>query len=170
MRKWESSNLKNGWDRGDSVPGAFKLDHLQSFKSLLFWKFSNFFTFILGGQFLLPQRTNNCKRGIFKPRKWVRQYLPRALKLDHLQLIELLLLWYFPQLMQFYAMEQSIVLPPRGPGNNGKREFFGVPSKGIQTGPKREPSSVSVVVARFRPCSLASPLFFFMGMGEGKWG
>ena len=29
------------------------------FKPLLFWKFSNFFTFILGGQFLLPQRANN---------------------------------------------------------------------------------------------------------------
>ena len=47
-----------------SVPGAFKLDHLQPFRPILFWNFSNFFTFILGNQFLLPQRANNGKRGI----------------------------------------------------------------------------------------------------------
>ena len=44
------------------MPGAFKLDHLHPIKPLLFWKFFNFFTFILGGQFLLPQRANNGKR------------------------------------------------------------------------------------------------------------
>ena len=33
------------------MPGAFKL--------LLFRKISNFFNFMLGGQFLLPQRANN---------------------------------------------------------------------------------------------------------------
>ena len=49
------------WDKGVSVPGAFKLDHLQPFKPILFWNFSNFFTFILGSQFLLPQRANNGK-------------------------------------------------------------------------------------------------------------
>ena len=46
------------------MPGAFKLDHLQPFKPLLFWKISNSFTFILGSQFLLPQRANNGKREI----------------------------------------------------------------------------------------------------------
>ena len=38
------------------MPGAFKLDHLQAFEPILFQKILNFFTFILGGQFLLPQR------------------------------------------------------------------------------------------------------------------
>ena len=38
------------------VPGAFKLDHVQPIKLLILRKFSIFFTFILGGQFLLPQR------------------------------------------------------------------------------------------------------------------
>ena len=52
--KGNSSNFKIGWDRGLSVPGAFKLDHLQPIEPLLFPDFSNFFTFILGGQFLLP--------------------------------------------------------------------------------------------------------------------
>ena len=46
------------------MPLAFKLDHLQSFKPILFQKFSNFSTFILGGQFLLPQRADNGKREI----------------------------------------------------------------------------------------------------------
>ena len=40
------------------MPGAFKLDHLQPFKPILFWEIFNFFTFILGSQFLLPQRAN----------------------------------------------------------------------------------------------------------------
>ena len=34
------------------------LDHLQPIKPILFLNFSNFFTFILGSQFLLPQRAN----------------------------------------------------------------------------------------------------------------
>ena len=51
-----------GWHWGVWVPGVFKLGHLQQVEPLLFWNFSNFFTFILGGQFLLPQRANNGKR------------------------------------------------------------------------------------------------------------
>ena len=49
------------------MPGIFKLDHLHPFKPLLFWKFSIIFTFILGGQFLLPQRSNNGKREFIHP-------------------------------------------------------------------------------------------------------
>ena len=37
-------------------PGKFKLEYLQSFEPILFWKFSICFTFILGAHFLLPQR------------------------------------------------------------------------------------------------------------------
>ena len=40
------------------MPGVFKLAHLHSFNPLLISKYFNFFTFILGGQFLLPQRAN----------------------------------------------------------------------------------------------------------------
>ena len=43
------------------VPLEFILDHLQPYEPILFWKFINFSTFILGGQFLLPQRANNWK-------------------------------------------------------------------------------------------------------------
>ena len=55
------------------MPGAFKLEHLHSFKPFLFGKFFNFFTFILESQFLLPQRANNDKREIFQPKKWMTQ-------------------------------------------------------------------------------------------------
>ena len=44
--------------------GAFKLGHMQFFEPILSWKFFHFFTFILEGQFLLPQRANNWKRGV----------------------------------------------------------------------------------------------------------
>ena len=61
MRKGNSHNSRNGLDRGVCVPGAFKLDHLHPVEPILFSKFYNFFTFILGGQFLLPQRDEGCK-------------------------------------------------------------------------------------------------------------
>ena len=62
LGKGQFLNSKTGWDRGFPVPGAFKLDHLQPIKPLLFPNFYIFSTFILGGQFLLPQRANNEKR------------------------------------------------------------------------------------------------------------
>ena len=55
-----------------SVPGAFKLDHMQPFKPILFRTFSNFFTFILGSQFLLPQRANNGKGKFSQLPIWMR--------------------------------------------------------------------------------------------------
>ena len=57
MGKGDSSNFKIEWDKGFSLPGEFKLDHLQPIKPLLFPNFYISFTFILGGQFLLPQRS-----------------------------------------------------------------------------------------------------------------
>ena len=41
---------------------AFQLDHLQPFEPIWLSRFSNFFTFILGSQFLLPQKANYEKR------------------------------------------------------------------------------------------------------------
>ena len=73
MGKGNSPYYKTGWDRGVSVPGAFKLDHLQPNEPLLLWKIFNFFTFILGGQFLLPQRANYGKREFFQLQNWMRQ-------------------------------------------------------------------------------------------------
>ena len=49
-----------------SVLGGFKLDHLQPFELTLSQKIFNFFTFILGGPFLLPQRANYGKGGFIQ--------------------------------------------------------------------------------------------------------
>ena len=49
------------------------------FQPLLFWKFSNLFIFILGGQFLLPQSANNGKREFYQTQKWMRQRVSSAL-------------------------------------------------------------------------------------------
>ena len=53
------SNAENGkieCDRGVSVPGAYILDHLQPVDPILFHKFSNFFTFMLGAILITPER------------------------------------------------------------------------------------------------------------------
>ena len=71
--KGGESNSKTEWNRGVWVSGAFKLNHLQPFKPILFRKLSICFTFILGGQFLLPQRANSEKREIFQFQNWMRQ-------------------------------------------------------------------------------------------------
>merc|ERR1711950_38121 len=87
LRKGNSSNSRNGLDRGVSVPWAFTLGHLQPAKPILFSKFYNFFTFILGGQFLLPQglimgkgNSPNSRNGLDRGVS-----VPGAFKLDHLQ-------------------------------------------------------------------------------------
>ena len=54
------------------MPGAFKLDHLQPFKPILFWNFYKVFTFILGSPFLLPQRANNGSWENFPFPIWIR--------------------------------------------------------------------------------------------------
>ena len=55
------------------MPGAFKQDHLQPFEPILSQKIFNFFTFILGGRFLLPQRANYEERKFSQPQKWIRE-------------------------------------------------------------------------------------------------
>ena len=72
------------------MPGAFKLDHMQLIEPILCWKIFNFLAFILGGQFLLPQRANNGKRDSpnlkFGYDRGVS--VPGAFKINHMQLIE----------------------------------------------------------------------------------
>ena len=71
--KGNSANSRNGWDKGLSLPGAFELDHLQPIQPHLFCKISIFSTFLLGSQFLLPQRAHNGKREFSQLQKWMRQ-------------------------------------------------------------------------------------------------
>ena len=73
MGKGNSHNPKTESDSGFSLLGAFILDHLHHFKPISFWNFSNFSNFILGSQFLLPQRANNGKREFSQLQNWTRQ-------------------------------------------------------------------------------------------------
>ena len=67
------------------MPGGFKLDHLQPFKPILFWKIFNFFPFILGSQFLIPQSANNGSWENFPFPIWMRMrgLVPGAFKLEY---------------------------------------------------------------------------------------
>ena len=55
------------------MPGAIILDHLQPVELFSIWICSWFSTFILGSQFLLPQRAKNGKVEFSKLQKWMRQ-------------------------------------------------------------------------------------------------
>ena len=55
-----------------SDPLAYEPDHLQPFKLILLSNFFKVSSFILGGQFLLPQRANNEKREFSQLQKWLR--------------------------------------------------------------------------------------------------
>ena len=68
-------SLKSGWDTGVSVPGAFKLDHLQTVELILFQKISIFFIFILGVQLSIATETGRAGAGNEKKgftQKWMR--------------------------------------------------------------------------------------------------
>ena len=134
MEKREFIQLQIGWYRGDWVPGAFKLDHLQPFEPILSKRIFNFFTFILGGQFLLPQKANNQKREFFQPQIG-------AFQLDHLQPFEPIL---SQKIFNFFTfiLGGQFLLPQRD--NMKKRDFTqlqnwmrqrGFSAWGIQTGP-----------------------------------
>ena len=70
------------------MAGAFRLEHLQPFEPILFWTFSNFFTFILGSLFLLPQRANYGKGEFSQLSIYGWDWgvsVPGAFRLEHLQ-------------------------------------------------------------------------------------
>ena len=75
MGKGKCHTSRKEWDSGFWVPWAFKLDHLHPFQPILFWQFSNFFTFILGSPFLLPQRANNGKREFSQLQNWMIEWI-----------------------------------------------------------------------------------------------
>ena len=52
------------WGRGDSLPGALKLDHLQPSEPILFWSFSIFWLSYWGAHFL------------YSPGRWESAILP----------------------------------------------------------------------------------------------
>ena len=121
--KWKGTRHTRGpevvW-----VPGAFKLEHLQPVEPILFWNFSNFFTFILGSQFLLPQNANNGSWENYQNSQYGWDWgvsVPRAFKLDHLQPFKPIWFWNFSCFFTFILGSQFL-LPQRA--NNGKREIL----------------------------------------------
>ena len=87
MRKKDSP--KNGWDTGVSVPGAFKLDHLQPVKLILSHTFSIILIFILGSPIPYYPREWKWEKGIRPNMVGTQRFL--YLKLDHLQHVKLIL-------------------------------------------------------------------------------
>ena len=98
-------------ESGISVPGAFKLDHLQPVVPILFTKFSNFFTFILGANSYYPRerKAENWKMEIFQPEceSWIS--VPGALKLDHLQPVKPILFTKFSNFFTFILGGQFLL-------------------------------------------------------------
>ena len=93
------------------MPGAFKLEHLKHVKPILFLKFSNFFTFILGANSYYPRewKTENGKMEFSQP-KCVRGIsVPGTFKLDHLQPVEPIL---FPNVCTYLTFILGAVTGP----------------------------------------------------------
>ena len=118
-------NSGMGWCRGIWVPGVFILGHLQQVEPLLFWNFSNFFTFILGGQFLLPQRANSEKREKSNSRTvWDRAvWVSGVFKLDHLHPFRPILFWQFSISFTFILGGQFL-LPQKANSEKGEISQF----------------------------------------------
>ena len=140
MGKRDSSESE--WDTGIYVLGAFKLDHLQPVKLILFQKMSTSSPFILTGRsnFLLPQREEERKQQRLKMGKrespnseWDTGVPdPGAFKLDHLQPVKLFLFQKNFHLFTFHTGTSNFLLPQRHEGRkeggkwkkeNGRRKM-----------------------------------------------
>ena len=99
------------------MPGAFKLDHLQPVKPMLFSKLYNFSTFILGANSYYPieGKTENGKMEFSQPECEIGISVPGAFKLDHLQPVEPILFLQISNFSLFYTGGQFL-LPQRGEG------------------------------------------------------
>ena len=89
------------------MPGAFKLDHLQPVKPILFSKFSNFFTFILekaNSYYPRERKAENRKMEISQPEVKTGDWVPGAFKLDLLQLFKLI---WSQNISSFYQLSHN---------------------------------------------------------------
>ena len=107
------------------MPGAFKLDHLQQFKPILFPKFSNFFIFILERPILITP-----ERGWLKMRKKNSPKMDGTegfLCLGHsnwtiCSLLSQFCFCKFP-IFRFFILGANSYYPREGKTENGKMEF-----------------------------------------------
>ena len=127
LGKGNSCNFQFGWDWGVLVPGAFKLDHLQPFKPILFWKISNFFTFILGSQFYYPRGLIMGKGKFLQLPIWMRQrgFSAWGIQIGPFAALEANFVLKFFQLLTF-ILGSPFLLPQRA--NFGSWENFPSPN------------------------------------------
>ena len=105
------------------MAGAPKLDHLQSVKLILSRNISNLSAFILGSQFLLPQRERKAENGEmeFSQPEWdTVVWVPGAFKLDGLQPVKPILFLTFSNFYIFILGSQILITPERGRLKMGK--------------------------------------------------
>ena len=124
LRIWHSYNSRNGLDRGASVPGAFKLDHLDPVKPILFSKFYNFFTFIMEANSYYPRElimrkgnSSNSRNGLDRGAS-----VPGAFKLDHLHPVKPILFSKFSNFFTFILGANSYY-PRERKAENGEKEL-----------------------------------------------
>ena len=121
MGKRESPQSE--WDTGVSDPGAFKLDHLQPVKLILFQRMSTFLPFILGAPISYYPRER--KKGRIRGWKWGKGNHPKVnetegfLTLEHSNwTICSLLIWFcskeFPPFYQASHNNPFLIIPERG--------------------------------------------------------
>ena len=113
MGKGNSSNHKIGWDRGLSVPGAFKLDHLHPFQPLFFWNFPTFSLSYWESNSYYPRRTIMGKGNSSNHKiAWDRGLsVPGAFKLDHLHPFKPLLIFWKLKMFHFYTGSPILITP-----------------------------------------------------------
>ena len=84
----------------------------SNFGQILLWKFSNFFTFILGGQFLLPQRANNGEKGILPTSKVIqRVFSARGIQTGPFASYEATFVSRFFQLFHLHTGRPILITP-----------------------------------------------------------
>ena len=106
------------------MPGAFKLDHLQPFELILFSKFSNCFTFIVGANSYYPRvgKADNGKMEFSLSEYDKGISVPGVFKQDNLQPVELILFSKFSNFFTFIVGANSYN-PRVGKAEIGKMEF-----------------------------------------------
>ena len=67
MREWKVYYSQNHIVRRVAMSGAFKLDNLQTFKPHLIKNHANFFSFLMGSQYLSPSHRANIEDWEFSP-------------------------------------------------------------------------------------------------------
>ena len=138
-----TDDLKSEWHQGVCDPEAFKIDHLQPVKLILFQNFTTLLILILGRPIpYYPRERQEIGKGIQPKREWgTGVSVLGAFRLDHLQPVKLILFKNFTNLL-ICILGRPIPCYPRERGWKWDKGFTqkwmthrGFSTWGIQTGP-----------------------------------